>query len=57
MTADFGDDRLFDILSDLPRGQHGEFAGRPPNAHFESPENLLATQSLSFRCDPFFVLP
>ncbi len=41
-------DGLFDILNDLPRGQHAEFVGRPPNAHFESPENLLATESLRF---------
>ena len=37
-----------DILSDLPRGRHERFIGAPPNAHFESPANILATQSLQF---------
>ena len=37
-----------DVLSDLPRGQHSEFVGRPPNSHFESPANVIATSSLRF---------
>ena len=31
------------LLEDLPRGQYPNHVGIPPNAYFESPENLLAT--------------
>lgn len=40
--------RRSDLLGDLPRGQYEGFVGVPPNAHFEAPENLLATESLHF---------
>lgn len=37
-----------DLLGDLPRGQYEGFVGVPPNAHFEAPNNVLATESLRF---------
>ncbi len=39
---------LNDLLNDLPRGHHAEFIGKPSNAHFESPTNIMATESLRF---------
>lgn len=39
------------LLEDLPRGQYPNHVGIPPNAYFESPENLLATPSLLFHPD------
>ncbi len=44
-------DRLKDLLSDLPRGQHASFIGKAPHSYFESPDNLLATESLRFSVD------
>ncbi|WP_116344541.1 type IV secretory system conjugative DNA transfer family protein [Blastopirellula marina] len=38
----------FDLLGDLPRGRHRDDIGRPSNAYFESPQNLIATESLRF---------
>lgn len=43
-----GSDSLDDLLSDLPRGRRADYIGMPSNSHFESPENLLATESLRF---------
>jgi type IV secretion system protein VirD4 len=40
--------RLDDLLADLPRGQAADYVGVPSNAHFESPQNILATESLRF---------
>ncbi len=37
------------LFDDIPRGRHPEYIGKPPNAHFELPENLAATHSLLFR--------
>lgn len=37
-----------DLLADLPRGQMPGAVGRPSSACFESPQNLVATQSLAF---------
>lgn len=36
------------LLSDLPRGRYAEHIGEPSKAHFESPDNILATESLRF---------
>ena len=36
------------MLADLPRGQHSNHVGTPPRSYFESPENLIATQSLLY---------
>lgn len=40
--------RLDELLADLPRGRSADLVGMPSNAYFESPENLLATESLRF---------
>ena len=37
-----------DLLADLPRGRSADYVGAPSNAYFESPQNLLATESLQF---------
>lgn len=37
---------LTEILSDLPRGRGPDDVGRPPNAHFELPQNIVSTKSL-----------
>jgi len=37
-----------DLLDDLPRGRSREHIGTPPQAYFESPQNLAATESLRF---------
>lgn len=42
------EEQLQKILSDLPRGQHADFIGKPPNAHFELPANIVATEALRF---------
>lgn len=39
---------LDDLLDDLPRGRSASYVGLPSNAHFESTENILATESLRF---------
>ena len=44
----FPNEELMKLLDDLPRGQHAEFVGKPPNAHFESPVNIASTESLRF---------
>ncbi|MEO9930164.1 type IV secretory system conjugative DNA transfer family protein [Rhodopirellula bahusiensis] len=36
------------LLDDLPRGRHVRDIGQPPNNHFESIEDVLATRSLRF---------
>jgi len=36
------------LFADIPRGQYAGYIGSPPDAHFESTENLAATQSLRF---------
>ncbi len=38
----------FDLLDDLPRGKDAKHVGIPPHAHFESTQNLAATESLHF---------
>lgn len=38
----------FDLLEDLPRGRDAKHIGTPPHSHFESPQNLAATESLQF---------
>lgn len=42
---------LSDLLDDLPRGRSAKYIGVPSNAHFEAPENLLATEALRFDAD------
>lgn len=37
------------LFDDIPRGRSPDYIGKPPNAHFELPENLAANQSLRFR--------
>lgn len=37
-----------DLLADLPRGRGADFIGKPSSAHFESAQNVLATESLQF---------
>lgn len=41
-------DRLNELLADLPRGRAADHVGVPSNAHFESPANIIATESLRF---------
>ncbi|MEO8165591.1 MAG: type IV secretory system conjugative DNA transfer family protein, partial [Betaproteobacteria bacterium] len=36
------------LLDDIPRGRYAGYIGKPPDAYFESPENLTATESLRF---------
>lgn len=40
--------QLSSLIADFPRGRFKTDIGLPPAAHFESPENILATQSLRF---------
>lgn len=39
---------LNEIHDDLPRGRGPDDVGRPPNAHFELPQNIVSTKSLQF---------
>ena len=42
------EERLSELVGDLPRGRYADFIGKPPNAHFESPLNIASTESLRF---------
>ena len=39
---------LNEIHDDLLRGRGPDDVGRPPNAHFELPQNIVSTKSLQF---------
>src|SRR5690349_15432537 len=46
MNAEAG--KEVDLFEDIPRGRHAKHVGMPPHSHFESTQNLAATESLSF---------
>ena len=37
------EERLSELVGDLPRGRYADFIGKPPNAHFESPLNIAVS--------------
>jgi len=45
---DSAPEAIDDLLADLPRGRRARDVGLPSNTYFESPQNLLATESLRF---------
>ncbi|QDS92507.1 Conjugal transfer protein TraG [Roseimaritima multifibrata] len=52
--------KLHSLLADLPRGRRPGDIGARPDAHFEAPENLVATRSLRFDpavndCNKWFI--
>lgn len=48
LNWDHSDGQFDELLQDLPRGRRPGDIGMPAQAYFESPQNVLATESLQF---------